>query len=94
MAETTLEAALSLGADADHAEIVARAHEIRAWINLTAGGYHGRSLQRELASKPSHAMPSGFSSPPRKPRPKRGWRTAANRSFPGQGRSLQDSMCP
>ena len=54
--------------------------------DLTAGGYHGRSLQRELASKPSHAMPSGFSSPPRKPRPKRGWRTAANRSFPGQGR--------
>jgi tetratricopeptide (TPR) repeat protein len=40
-AETTRRAALSLGTEADHAEIQAWAHEIRAWINLTAGDYHG-----------------------------------------------------
>ena len=45
MAETTLEAALSLGADADHAEIVARAHEIRAWMQP-----HRRRLPRAIAS--------------------------------------------
>jgi hypothetical protein len=40
-AETTRQAALSLGVDADHGEIMAWAHEIRAWINLTSGDYHG-----------------------------------------------------
>jgi hypothetical protein len=32
---------LSLGTEADHAEITGWAHEIRAWINLTSGDYHG-----------------------------------------------------
>jgi hypothetical protein len=40
-AETTRQAALSLGTDADHGEIMAWAHEMRAWINLTSGDYHG-----------------------------------------------------
>ena len=40
-AETTRQAALSLGIDADHGEIIAWAHEMRAWINLTSGDYHG-----------------------------------------------------
>jgi len=40
-AETTRQAALSLGTEADHAEIKAWAHEIRAWIALTTGNYHG-----------------------------------------------------
>lgn len=40
-AETTRQAALSLGTDADHGEIIAWAHEMRAWINLTSGDYHG-----------------------------------------------------
>lgn len=40
-AETTRQAALSLGTEADHGEIIAWAHEIRAWINLTSGDYHG-----------------------------------------------------
>jgi len=40
-AETTRQAALSLGVEADHGEIVAWAHEMRAWINLTTGDYHG-----------------------------------------------------
>ena len=35
-AETTRQAALSLGIEADHAEIQGWAHEIRAWMNLTA----------------------------------------------------------
>ena len=40
-AETTRQAALSLGTEADHAEIMAWAHEMRAWIDLTSGDYHG-----------------------------------------------------
>jgi tetratricopeptide (TPR) repeat protein len=40
-AETTRQAAMSLGTEADHAEIMAWAHEMRAWINLTAGDYNG-----------------------------------------------------
>jgi hypothetical protein len=40
-AETTRQAALSLGAEADHQEIQAWAHEIRAWMALTTGDYHG-----------------------------------------------------
>jgi tetratricopeptide (TPR) repeat protein len=40
-AETTRQAALSLGVEADHGEIIGWAHEMRAWINLTSGDYHG-----------------------------------------------------
>jgi hypothetical protein len=40
-AETTRQAALSLGVEADHGDIMGWAHEIRAWINLTSGDYHG-----------------------------------------------------
>jgi hypothetical protein len=40
-AETTRQAALSLGIEAEHAEIVAWGHEMRAWMNLTTGDYHG-----------------------------------------------------
>jgi hypothetical protein len=40
-AETTRQAALSLGVEADHGEIIAWAHEMRAWISLTNGDYHG-----------------------------------------------------
>ena len=40
-AETTRQAALSLGTEADHGEIIAWAHEMRAWINLTSGDYNG-----------------------------------------------------
>lgn len=40
-AETTRQAALSLGIEADHGEIIAWAHEMRAWINLTSGDYNG-----------------------------------------------------
>src|SRR5437762_158564 len=36
-ADTTRQAALSLGIEADHSEIQGWAHEIRAWINLTSG---------------------------------------------------------
>jgi hypothetical protein len=40
-AETTRRGALSLGEEADHGEIQGWAHEIRAWMNLTTGDYHG-----------------------------------------------------
>jgi hypothetical protein len=40
-AETTRQAALSLGVEADHAEIIAWGHEMRAWMDLTTGDYHG-----------------------------------------------------
>lgn len=40
-AETTRQRLLPLGTEAGHGEIIAWAHEMRAWINLTAGDYHG-----------------------------------------------------
>lgn len=40
-AETTRQDALSLRTEADHAEVQGWAQEIRAWMNLTAGDYHG-----------------------------------------------------
>ncbi len=40
-AETTREAALPLGTGAGHGQIIAWAHEMRAWINRTTGDYHG-----------------------------------------------------
>src|SRR5690349_1982723 len=40
-AEVTHQGALSLGKEAEHAEIQGWAHEIRAWMNLTSGDYHG-----------------------------------------------------
>jgi hypothetical protein len=40
-AETTRQAALSLGVEAGHGELVAWAHEVRAWINLTTDDCHG-----------------------------------------------------
>jgi len=40
-ADTTRQAALSLGNEAEHAEIAGWAHEIRAWMSLTTGDYHG-----------------------------------------------------
>ena len=40
-AETMRQAALSLGQEAEHGNIEAWAHEVRAWMNLTGGDYHG-----------------------------------------------------
>jgi tetratricopeptide (TPR) repeat protein len=40
-AEATRRAALSLGTEADAAEISGWAHEMRAWFALTTGDYHG-----------------------------------------------------
>lgn len=40
-AETTPQAALSLGVEADHGEIIAWAHKMRGWINLTTADYNG-----------------------------------------------------
>ena len=40
-AEMTRRAALSLGAEAGHAEIQGWAHEMRAWFALTSGDYRG-----------------------------------------------------
>jgi hypothetical protein len=40
-AETMRQAALSLGQEAEQGKIEAWAHEVRAWMNLTSGDYHG-----------------------------------------------------
>lgn len=40
-AEATRQAALSLGTEADNADIQGWAHEMRAWFSLTTGDYHG-----------------------------------------------------
>lgn len=57
-AETTRRAALSLGAETDHAEISAWAHEMRAWMALTTGDYHGviSAARNGLDAAPSHAV--------------------------------------
>jgi len=57
-AETTRQAALGLGAEAGHAEIQAWAHEIRVWIALTSGNYHGviSAAQAGRDSAPHHGV--------------------------------------
>ena len=57
-AETTRRAALSLGDETDHAEITAWAHEMRAWMALTSGDYHGviAAARNGLEAAPNHAV--------------------------------------
>lgn len=57
-AETTRQAALSLGNEADHGEIKAWAHEIRAWIALTTGNYHGviTAARAGIEAAPHHSV--------------------------------------
>jgi transcriptional regulator with XRE-family HTH domain len=57
-AEVTRRAALSLGTEADHAEISAWAHEVRAWMALTTGDYHGVivAAQHGLEAAPHHGV--------------------------------------
>jgi tetratricopeptide (TPR) repeat protein len=57
-ADTTRQAALSLGTEAEHAEIPGWAHEIRAWINLTSGDYHGviAAARAGLEAAPHHGV--------------------------------------
>jgi tetratricopeptide (TPR) repeat protein len=57
-AETTRQGALSLGEETDHAEIQGWAHEIRAWINLTSGDYHGviAAAQAGTDAAPHHGV--------------------------------------
>jgi tetratricopeptide (TPR) repeat protein len=57
-AETTRKGALSLGIEADHAEIRAWAHEIRAWIDLTTGNYHGvvAAARTGIEAAPHHSV--------------------------------------
>ncbi len=57
-AESTRQAALSLGTEADHAEIRAWAHEIRAWMALTTGNYHGvvSAARAGIETAPHHSV--------------------------------------
>jgi tetratricopeptide (TPR) repeat protein len=57
-AETTRQAALSLGTETDQAEIRAWAHEIRAWIALTTGNYHGviTAARAGVETAPHHSV--------------------------------------
>jgi tetratricopeptide (TPR) repeat protein len=57
-AETTRQGALSLGEEADHAEVQGWAHEIRAWMNLTSGDYHGviAAAQAGTEAAPHHGV--------------------------------------
>ena len=57
-AETTRRAALSLGAETEHAEISAWAHEMRAWMALTTGDYHGviAAARNGLDVAPGHPV--------------------------------------
>jgi tetratricopeptide (TPR) repeat protein len=57
-AETTRQGALSLGQEADHPEVKAWAHEIRAWIALTTGNYHGvvTAARAGIEAAPHHPV--------------------------------------
>jgi tetratricopeptide (TPR) repeat protein len=57
-AETTRRAALSMGTETDNAEISAWAHEVRAWMALTTGDYHGVvvAAQHGLEAAPHHSV--------------------------------------
>jgi tetratricopeptide (TPR) repeat protein len=57
-AETTRRAALSMGVETDNAEISAWAHEVRAWMALTTGDYHGvtAAAQHGLEAAPHHGV--------------------------------------
>jgi transcriptional regulator with XRE-family HTH domain len=57
-AETTRRAALSLGTETDNAEISAWAHEMRAWMALTTGDYHGVTVAAQSGSDvaPHHSV--------------------------------------
>jgi tetratricopeptide (TPR) repeat protein len=57
-AETTRQGALSLGEEADHPEVKAWAHEIRAWIALTTGNYHGvvTAARAGIEAAPHHPV--------------------------------------
>jgi tetratricopeptide (TPR) repeat protein len=58
VAETTRQGALSLGLETDHAEIQGWAHEIRAWMNLTSGDYHGviAAARAGIEAAPHHGV--------------------------------------
>jgi len=49
---------LSLGEEADHPEVKAWAHEIRAWIALTTGNYHGvvTAARVGIEAAPHHSV--------------------------------------
>jgi tetratricopeptide (TPR) repeat protein len=57
-AETTRRAALSLGTETDNAEITAWAQEMRAWMALTTGDYHGVvvAAQNGTDAAPHHSV--------------------------------------
>jgi tetratricopeptide (TPR) repeat protein len=57
-AETTRRAALSLGTETDNALISAWAHEMRAWMALTTGDYHGVivAAQNGIDAAPHHSV--------------------------------------
>jgi tetratricopeptide (TPR) repeat protein len=85
--------ALSLGTDADRAEIMAWAHEIRAWINLTTGDYHGviASARAGIEAAPHHAVAVQLAAQEAKAWARLGDRRQTEVSL-DQGRSLLDSM--
>jgi hypothetical protein len=47
-----------MGVETDHAEISAWAHEVRAWMALTTGDYHGVvvAAQHGLEAAPHHGV--------------------------------------
>lgn len=49
---------MSLGQEAEHAEIQGWAHEIRAWMNLTSGDYNGvvAAARAGVEAAPHHSV--------------------------------------
>jgi tetratricopeptide (TPR) repeat protein len=92
-AETTRRAALSLGTEADHGDVIAWAHEIRAWINLTSGDYHGviASARAGIEAAPHHAVAVQLATQEAKAWARMGDRRQTEVALDG-GRNLLDAM--
>jgi tetratricopeptide (TPR) repeat protein len=92
-AETSRQAALSLGTEADHAETMAWAHEIRSWINLTSGDYHGviASARAGIEAAPHHAVAVQLAAQEAKAWARLGDRRQTEVSL-DQGRKLLEAM--
>ena len=89
-AETTRQAALSLGTEADHAEIKAWAHEIRAWIALTTGNYHGviAAAHAGVDAAPHHSVAIQLFAQEAK-----AWAQASGTAGRQKSRSIRDAGC-
>ena len=95
-AEATRQAALSLGEEAGHPEIVGWAHEMQAWYALTHGHYRGviAASERGQLAAPRHSVSVQLTAQKAKAWARIGDRRQVESALE-EGRTLLDSLpCP